>query len=374
MKIKVVGDPFSVSGYSLHCREMILAFLDHKWNVSLKLYMQDRFRDMSFSRAKEIEACIDKNNDAEVSLQIMIPPYFHKAANKNIGMFFYEATKLPDSWVKKCNEMDGIIVPSKFCYDACLNSGVTVPVKIACSYFDATEYTKTDWRQQLGINKDTFVFFSIMQWNYRKGFDVLLRSYWSAFQKIDTQGKEVVLVLKTYGIDFSDQEQQRILKDIDSLKKQLFYADKDFNGIPALPKIKLILRSLSYDEVQSMYDCFDCFVLPTRGEGWGRPILDAVAHETPIIATDFGAHTEFLFNRYYFITSSLEPPIGLNVANYPLDSRIASPSIDSTIKHMEYVFSHKQNLVHPEKTRAYQFTEGRSVKEYSQAIKEIVGV
>jgi glycosyltransferase involved in cell wall biosynthesis len=38
---------------------------------------------------------------------------------------------------------------------------------------------------------------------------------------------------------------------------------------------------------------FDCYVLATRGEGWGMPIIEAMACGLPVIATEWSAHLDF---------------------------------------------------------------------------------
>jgi hypothetical protein len=43
-----------------------------------------------------------------------------------------------------------------------------------------------------------------------------------------------------------------------------------------------------------LYRGADCFVLSTRGEGWGMPILEAMACGLPTIATNWSAQTEFM--------------------------------------------------------------------------------
>ena len=42
-----------------------------------------------------------------------------------------------------------------------------------------------------------------------------------------------------------------------------------------------------------IYNCFDVFTLPTRGEGFGLPILEAMACGVATVVTDYSAHTEW---------------------------------------------------------------------------------
>jgi glycosyltransferase involved in cell wall biosynthesis len=40
-------------------------------------------------------------------------------------------------------------------------------------------------------------------------------------------------------------------------------------------------------DLASLYKTMDCFLLPTRGEGWGRPITEAMSMQLPVIGTPF---------------------------------------------------------------------------------------
>ena len=51
----------------------------------------------------------------------------------------------------------------------------------------------------------------------------------------------------------------------------------------------------------ALYRAADCFVLPTRGEGFGRPLLEAMAAGVPVIATRWGGHTDFLDDQHAYL-------------------------------------------------------------------------
>ena len=48
-----------------------------------------------------------------------------------------------------------------------------------------------------------------------------------------------------------------------------------------------------------LYRSSDCFVLPTRGEGWGLPIIEAMACGVPVIATSWSAQCDFMTPREF---------------------------------------------------------------------------
>jgi hypothetical protein len=61
--------------------------------------------------------------------------------------------------------------------------------------------------------------------------------------------------------------------------------------VPVLPRVAV---NLEQKDLPSVYKSMDAFVLPTRGEGWGRPIVEAMSMALPVLVTNFSGPTEFL--------------------------------------------------------------------------------
>lgn len=63
---------------------------------------------------------------------------------------------------------------------------------------------------------------------------------------------------------------------------------------PSLPPVRLLPSGLSNEALVSLYGGADCFVLPSRGEGWGRPHAEAMAMALPVIATHWSGPSHFM--------------------------------------------------------------------------------
>lgn len=55
----------------------------------------------------------------------------------------------------------------------------------------------------------------------------------------------------------------------------------------ALPRLYVVSSHLSDAEFPRWYAAADAFVLPSRGEGWGRPHVEAMSMGLPVIATNW---------------------------------------------------------------------------------------
>lgn len=58
----------------------------------------------------------------------------------------------------------------------------------------------------------------------------------------------------------------------------------------------------------ALYNSCDAFVLPSRGEGWGRPYMEAMACGLPTIGTRWSGQLEFMHdeNSYLIDIDGLE--------------------------------------------------------------------
>lgn len=118
------------------------------------------------------------------------------------------------------------------------------------------------------------------RWELRKGWDLLLDGYWREFESSGSEGQwPVVLKLKTYlpsweagPSDLNTWVVARAKKNYGKSREQL-------------PAVVFITEDLSREALRDAYAEADAFVLPTRGEGWGLPIAEAMAMELPVIVS-----------------------------------------------------------------------------------------
>merc|ERR1711972_1291395 len=91
------------------------------------------------------------------------------------------------------------------------------------------------------------------------------------------------------------------------IKTQAFHSDSEFGqrvkdflasmGTRArtpLARHKVHSEDLPLKTLPRLYRAADAFVIPTRGEGWGRPHVEAMSMALPVIATNWSGSTEFL--------------------------------------------------------------------------------
>jgi len=140
--------------------------------------------------------------------------------------------------------------------------------------------------QATATEKRSYAFLSVFKWEWRKGWDVLLNAYWGEFTTSDA----VVLRLRTFKPHWEGGHPNIIdwLRDA---------ATQRGMTLEQLPPVEIIQRELSREELRWLYAASDAFVLPTRGEGWCLPAMEAMAMSLPVILTNASGTTEYLTKK-----------------------------------------------------------------------------
>ncbi len=264
----------SASGYAVSSRELLLQLDALGVDVRLAYIYGTDWMDTQQDDHR-IAAMRQRPKDLNLPQVVYAPGelFSKNSGGYRIGYTMLEVDGVPEEWVRLCNEMDEVWVPSTFNAETFRASGVTRPIHV----------------MPLGVNPDYFnprirgfratsryTFLSILEWGERKAPEVLLRAYFQAFTRQD----DVLLLLKVTNRD----------PGVD-VRAQIAALNLPEGGPPVA---LLYNQELPSHQMGSLYRSADCFVLPTRGEGWGMPILEAMACGLPTIATDWSAHTDFV--------------------------------------------------------------------------------
>jgi glycosyltransferase involved in cell wall biosynthesis len=202
----------------------------------------------------------------------------------------WEVSLLPAGLAEALNaNVDRVLAPSRFCEEVLRSSGVP-PAKI--TYFphgvdrsrfnpqvrpvdlrrmaQAGLYTRPDLTLDLG---SLAVLLHLGSGILRKGTDLLIGAYFDEFTGRDP----VLLVIKSSGGDTRASGWiENALRTAEDPPRILYISDD--TPPPLLP---------------SYYTACDCLVHPCRGEGFGLPVLEAMACGRPAIVTNWSGPRDF---------------------------------------------------------------------------------
>jgi GT2 family glycosyltransferase len=311
----------SASGYAVSSRELLLQLDTLGVDVRLAYIYGTDWMDTQRDDHR-IAAMRQRPKDLNL-LQVVYAPgeLFSKNSGRyRVGYTMLEVDGIPEEWVRLCNEMDEVWVPSTFNAETFRDGGVTRPIHV----------------MPLGVNPDYFntrirgfrptsryTFLSIFEWGERKAPGALLRAYFRAFSRQD----DVLLLLRVTNRD----------PGVD-VRAQIAALNLPEDGPPVA---LLYNQELPARQMGSLYRSADCFVLATRGEGWGLPILEAMACGLPVVATGWGAHTDFMMaENGYPVKYKLIPAVAK--CPYYRGFRWADPDVDHLAERMRYVYDHQE--------------------------------
>jgi GT2 family glycosyltransferase len=246
--------------------------------------------------------------------------YWRKLGDQlRVGYTMLEVDGIPQDWVELANKCVEVWVPTSFNEKTFGESGVKrpifrIPLGVDLDYFNPNI---RPYRRLPG-----FTFLSLFDWGERKAPDILIKAFNEEFSADD----DVCLVIACTNTDPAVSIQQAI----ETLKLRKNRA----------PIIIYVNPRLEGYQMGSLYRSADSFVLPTKGEGFGLPILEAMACGLPVIATDWSGHTDFFDEQvgYPIHVEKLEPAIAK--CPYYQGFRWALPDFEHLRFLMRYVYEH----------------------------------
>lgn len=288
-----------------------------------------------------------------------------------VGRTTFETDRIPVEWAARCRAMDEIWVPTEFNRETFIQGGVppkrirVVPEAVDTAFFDPakvdtplrlplgeslytpgekiidgrsvgstlteTETKKQKRRKMLpagwqacaqqGSSGFAVVFLSVFKWEQRKGWPILLRAFLQAF----VNRCDVLLQLITNPFHLDADLTQAARGELNAVLRELnATALPSPDGIRWAPPIAVLDGHLPSKDMPRLYAAANAFVLPSHGEGWGRPHVEAMAMGLPIIATNWSG-----------VTAYLSPNVG-----YPL-------SIDGLVPIPEGPYRHRHRWAQP---------------------------
>jgi glycosyltransferase involved in cell wall biosynthesis len=256
------------------------------------------------------------NKQPELFVSITVPNEFEPIGKYNIGITAgIETTAASPQWIEGCNRMNAIFTISEHSKNVFVNSKygyqtpqgqhgtmeLSRPIEVLHNCIDTNIFgkkapTDTEFTKTLDSIPETFCFAFVGHWlrgeygEDRKNVGVLIKLFLETFKQI-TDRPLPALILKTSSAGFSILDREEILTKIQQLKDSVV-----LTGSQKLPNIYLLHGELTEKEMNTLYNHskVKAHVSFTKGEGFGRPLLEASVSGKPVIASGWSGHMDFL--------------------------------------------------------------------------------
>jgi glycosyltransferase involved in cell wall biosynthesis len=233
-----------------------------------------------------------------VALRNAWPPVVRdmRAQRRVLANYAWEETGFPADLAQDFNRvLDLITVVSQQTARFLQDAGVTVPIAVVGN---GTDHWGHHPAAPLPCTLPPGLRFLHVSSGFpRKGGDVLLAAWGQAFRA----HHEVVLVIKTFPNPHN------------TLAEQLAaYQQRD----PGYPAVVLVDEDWTPAQMQGLYSACDILVAPSRGEGFGLPMAEAMRHAMAVIVTGWGGHCDFCTEDTAWL---------LNYQPQPADTHLSTP-------------------------------------------------
>lgn len=325
-----VSCPIDVyGGYPSRSRDLVKALIEldrfdvkiipQRWGNLNWGFLDDHFEDWGFLKKYITGEVIREKPD--YFMQITTPNEFQPMGKFSLGVTAGIETSICDpSWIEGINRMDLTLVSSQHAKDVFLKTSyekkdkktnqshgvlkVEKPIDILFEGINIERYKPISEKNLkfkdifIDINSipEKFCFLFVGHWlpgeygHDRKNVGVLIKYFYETFKN---HKSPPALILKTSASSSSYTDRREVLKKIKVIKDSL---PKDVT----LPNVYLLHGELIDEEINELYNHpkIKAMINLTRGEGFGRPLLEFSLVNKPIITSGWSGHLDFLNPEY----------------------------------------------------------------------------
>jgi glycosyltransferase involved in cell wall biosynthesis len=299
------------SGYGAHSRDLLWALKEiDLFDIKIDSCLWGSTPLTALEDGNEFHEWIEENTVTqfnglpEIYIQVTVPNEFKRLGKFNIGVTAgIETTVAPKDWIDGCNVMDMIITTSNFSKEVLLSTvynendkntnrlikqhRIDKPINVLFEGVDKKIYNNNvNDTFKLDIEED-FAYLFVGHWlkgsigQDRKDVGMLIKCFANSFKdEID----KPALILKTSSASFSVKERENLINRIQKIV-----------GDDKVP-VYLLFGDLKDEEMNDLYNHpkVKAMVSITKGEGFGRPLLEFTMTGKPVIASNWSGHKDFL--------------------------------------------------------------------------------
>jgi len=390
----VVSCPIDTfSGYGARSRDFVRSLIkekDSEWDIKI---MPQRWGDCPWNFLSKDDPLRKRfigqlSQKPAVWMQITVPNEFQPVGQYNVGVTAgIETTIFPGNFIEGMNKMDLNLVSSQHSKDVAQRTilekknpqgqvegqvKLEKPCEVLFEGLDLNKYSKNSIKSSIldGVNEE-FCFLYTGHWlpgvlgEDRKNTGLMIKTFLETFNT--PSKKKPALIVKTNHVNYSLMDRVEILKKINEIKSQV-------KG--NLPNIYLLHGEMTDDEMNELNNDprVKSFVSFTKGEGFGRPLLEAAVTGKPVITTNWSGHIDFLHPDYNVLIGGELKNVHPSAANQFLlkDSQWFNINTSIAGRAMKDVFNHYKKYTEKSRKQTQYIKDNFSFDKMGELINNFM--
>jgi len=324
------------SGYGSRSRDLVKAIIEldkydvrimpQRWGNTPWNFIEDHKEQWGFLKNYLLNQP-QLPKQPEIWAQVTVPNEFQPVGKYNIGFTAgIETTICAPEWIDGVNRMNVTYVSSEHAKrvfeestfeqkDQQTNQVQRViklekPVEVLFEGADIELYKPIETKEVTSIDlsniKEDFAYLFVGHWlpgdigEDRKNVGLLVKAFYETFKN---KSKKPALILKTSigGTSYMDREE--ILKRIAQIRQTVSSVN--------IPNVYLLHGEFTDNEINQLYNHpkVKAMVSLTKGEGFGRPLLEFSLVKKPIITTNWSGHLDYLNSEFVSLVGGEVKPV-----------------------------------------------------------------